>query len=317
MKQPLVVIVGPTAVGKTALSIDVAKTFNGEIISGDSLQVYKNLNIGTAKVTPQEMEGIPHYLIDVAEPEDTYSAFSFKEQAQRCIEDIASRGKLPIIVGGTGMYIQSLLFDFDLGSQNKEDQKEKEALRRELTDLVSTQGGDALWDELMRIDSQAALTIHKNNEKRVMRAIEVKRLTGKSITDQQGVDLHDLNQSSYDVKLIGLMTDREVLYDRINHRVDQMMTEGLLEEAKYVYELGPVQASQGIGYKEFFPHFSHESSLEPCIEQVKQHSRQYAKRQLTWFRNRMTVEWWDLVSDPTMTIELIENIRKWIEKEGG
>lgn len=317
MKQPLVVIVGPTAVGKTALSIDVAKTFNGEIISGDSLQVYKNLNIGTAKVTPQEMEGIPHYLIDVAEPEDTYSAFSFKEQAQRCIEDIASRGKLPIIVGGTGMYIQSLLFDFDLGSQNKEDQKEKEALRRELTDLVSTQGGDALWDELMRIDSQAALTIHKNNEKRVMRAIEVKRLTGKSITDQQGVDLHDLNQSSYDVKLIGLMTDREVLYDRINHRVDQMMTEGLLEEAKYVYELGPVQASQGIGYKEFFPHFSHGSSLEPCIEQVKQHSRQYAKRQLTWFRNRMTVEWWDLVSDPTMTIELIENIRKWIEKEGG
>lgn len=317
MKQPLVVIVGPTAVGKTALSIDVAKTFNGEIISGDSLQVYKNLNIGTAKVTPQEMEGIPHYLIDVAEPEDTYSAFSFKEQAQRCIEDIASRGKLPIIVGGTGMYIQSLLFDFDLGSQNKEDQKEKEALRRELTDLVSTQGGDALWDELMRIDSQAALTIHKNNEKRVMRAIEVKRLTGKSITDQQGVDLHDLNQSSYDVKLIGLMTDREVLYDQINNRVDQMMTEGLLEEAKYVYELGPVQASQGIGYKEFFPHFSHESSLEPCIEQVKQHSRQYAKRQLTWFRNRMTVEWWDLVSDPTMTIELIENIRKWIEKEGG
>lgn len=317
MKQPLVVIVGPTAVGKTALSIDVAKTFNGEIISGDSLQVYKNLNIGTAKVTPQEMEGIPHYLIDVAEPEDTYSAFSFKEQAQRCIEDIASRGKLPIIVGGTGMYIQSLLFDFDLGSQNKEDQKEKEALRRELTDLVSTQGGDALWDELMRIDSKAALTIHKNNEKRVMRAIEVKRLTGKSITDQQGVDLHDLNQSSYDVKLIGLMTDREVLYDRINHRVDQMMTEGLLEEAKYVYELGPVQASQGIGYKEFFPHFSHGSSLEPCIEQVKQHSRQYAKRQLTWFRNRMTVEWWDLVSDPTMTIELIENIRKWIEKEGG
>ena len=317
MKQPLVVIVGPTAVGKTALSIDVAKTFNGEIISGDSLQVYKNLNIGTAKVTPQEMEGIPHYLIDVAEPEDTYSAFSFKEQAQRCIEDIASRGKLPIIVGGTGMYIQSLLFDFDLGSQNKEDQKEKEALRRELTDLVTTEGGDALWDELMRIDSQAALTIHKNNEKRVMRAIEVKRLTGKSITDQQGVDLHDLNQSSYDVKLIGLMTDREVLYDRINHRVDQMMTEGLLEEAKYVYELGPVQASQGIGYKEFFPHFSHESSLEPCIEQVKQHSRQYAKRQLTWFRNRMTVEWWDLVSDPTMTIELIENIRKWIEKEGG
>lgn len=317
MKQPLVVIVGPTAVGKTALSIDVAKAFNGEIISGDSLQVYKNLNIGTAKVTPQEMEGIPHYLIDVAEPEDTYSAFSFKEQAQRCIEDIASRGKLPIIVGGTGMYIQSLLFDFDLGSQNKEDQKEKEALRRELTDLVSTQGGDALWDELMRIDSQAALTIHKNNEKRVMRAIEVKRLTGESITEQQGIDLHDLNQSSYDVKLIGLTTDRAVLYNRINQRVDQMMTEGLLEEAKYVYELGPVQASQGIGYKEFFPHFSHGSSLEPCIEQVKQHSRQYAKRQLTWFRNRMTVEWWDLVSDPAMTIELIENIRKWIEKEGG
>lgn len=317
MKQPLVVIVGPTAVGKTALSIDVAKAFNGEIISGDSLQVYKKLDIGTAKVTPQEMEGIPHHLIDVAEPEETYSAFSFKQQAEKYIEEIASRGKLPIIVGGTGMYIQSLLFDFDLGSQKKENQKEKEALRQTLTDLVKTKGSEALWQELQRIDSKGAQSIHPNNEKRVMRAIEVKRLTGESIVDQQGIDLHDLNQSPYDVKLIGLMTDRSVLYNRINQRVDQMMVDGLLEEARYVYELGPVQASQGIGYKEFFPYFANGSSLESCIEQVKQHSRHYAKRQLTWFRNRMTVEWWDLVDEPKNIIKLIENIREWIEEEGG
>ena len=309
-KEKLLVIVGPTAVGKTALSIQLAQTFQGEIISGDSLQVYRQLDIGTAKVTPEEASGIPHHMIDVKEPSEAYSAFEFKKEAEKRMTEIKERHHLPIVAGGTGMYIQSLLFNFQLGSP--EDAGEAEKRREYWENFAKEQGKEKLWQVLKDMDSKAAATIHENNEKRVIRAIEVFEKTGTSILDQQKIDYKDLSQSSYDVKLIGLVTDRELLYERINHRVDIMITKGLLEEAEFVYSLGEVQAAQGIGYKEFFPYFRGEMSLDDCVEKVKQHSRQYAKRQLTWFRNRMTVDWYDIVKYPEKLSDIEESVKHWL-----
>lgn len=311
-KTKLLVIVGPTAVGKTALSIELAKHFNGEIISGDSLQVYKKLDIGTAKVTDNEKAGIPHYLIDVKEPSESYSAYEFKMSAEEKINEISNKNGLPIVAGGTGMYIQSLLFDFQLGSNEADD--EARLIREKWEAFALKEGKEKLWHYLDKIDSLAAKSIHMNNEKRVIRAIEVFEKTGISILNQQGIDFKDLSQSRYDVKIIGLETDRDVLYARINQRVDLMMTQGLLEEARYVYELGEVQAVQGIGYKEFFPYFRGDLELEDSIEIVKQHSRQYAKRQLTWFKNRMTVEWYDMIKEPHVKNNIIEEVTEWLKK---
>ncbi len=311
-KTKLLVIVGPTAVGKTALSIELAKHFNGEIISGDSLQVYKKLDIGTAKVTDNEKAGIPHYLIDVKEPSESYSAYEFKMSAEEKINEISNKNGLPIVAGGTGMYIQSLLFDFQLGSNEADD--EARLIREKWEAFALKEGKEKLWHYLDKIDPLAAKSIHMNNEKRVIRAIEVFEKTGISILNQQGIDFKDLSQSRYDVKIIGLEADRDVLYARINQRVDLMMTQGLLEEARYVYELGEVQAVQGIGYKEFFPYFRGDLELEDSIEIVKQHSRQYAKRQLTWFKNRMTVEWYDMIKEPHVKNNIIEEVTEWLKK---
>lgn len=311
-KTKLLVIVGPTAVGKTALSIELAKHFNGEIISGDSLQVYKKLDIGTAKVTDNEKAGIPHYLIDVKEPSESYSAYEFKMSAEEKINEISNKNGLPIVAGGTGMYIQSLLFDFQLGSNEADD--EARLIREKWEAFALKEGKEKLWYYLDKTDPLAAKSIHMNNEKRVIRAIEVFEKTGISILNQQGIDFKDLSQSRYDVKIIGLEADRDVLYARINQRVDLMMTQGLLEEARYVYELGEVQAVQGIGYKEFFPYFRGDLELEDSIEIVKQHSRQYAKRQLTWFKNRMTVEWYDMIKEPHVKNNIIEEVTEWLKK---
>ena len=309
-KQRVLVIVGPTGVGKTALSIKLAKEFSGEIISGDSLQVYKKLDIGTAKVTEEEKSGVPHFLIDVKDATENYSAFEFKQEAEEKITEISTRHHLPIIAGGTGMYIQSLLFDFQLGS--KEEEKEAKKIRNKWEAYAMEHGKEELWKYLNQIDPKASEKIHMNNEKRVIRAIEVFEKTGTSILEQQGLDLTDLSQCQYDVKLIGLETDRALLYERINQRVDLMLEEGLLEEAEYVFSLGETQASQGIGYKEFFAYFREEMSLEIATDKVKQHSRQYAKRQLTWFKNRMSVEWYDLVQMPEQVDELIESVKEWL-----
>ncbi|HCM90892.1 MULTISPECIES: tRNA (adenosine(37)-N6)-dimethylallyltransferase MiaA [Vagococcus] len=311
-KTKVLVIVGPTAVGKTALSIELAKHFNGEIISGDSLQVYKKLDIGTAKVAENEKEGILHHLIDVKEPSESYSAYEFKMSAEEKINQITNCDGLPIVAGGTGMYIQSLLFDFQLGSN--EEETEAKLVRKKWETFALEEGKEKLWHYLETIDPLAAKSIHMNNEKRVIRAIEVFEKTGVSILNQQGIDFKDLSQSRYDVKIIGLETDRDVLYDRINQRVDLMMTQGLLEEARYVYELGEVQAIQGIGYKEFFPYFRGDLELEDCVSVVKQHSRQYAKRQLTWFKNRMNVEWYDMIKEPSIRNNIIEEVAKWLKK---
>ena len=305
--EKVLVIVGPTAVGKTALSIALAKKFNGEIISGDSMQVYRSLDIGTAKVTETEKEGIPHYLIDCREVSETYSAADFQKEGRQKIKEITEKGKLPIIVGGTGLYIQSLLYDFQLGSREIDDSPE---IRETYNLFAEEKGNQALWQLLQQKDPLAADSIHFNNRKKVIRALEVFDKTGYSILTPK-----EKPARLYDYYLLGLETDRALLYERINQRVDQMMTEGLVEEAKQMFQQPHAQAAQGIGYKEFFPYFSGEQSLEMAVETVKQQSRRYAKRQLTWFRNRMAAHWWDLVQQPTDLPKLEKEVAEWLRQK--
>lgn len=303
----VIAIVGPTAVGKTSLSIELAQRFNGEIISGDSLQVYRGLDIGTAKVTTAEMAGIPHHLIDVRGISDSYSAADFQQEARLAIEDISQRGKVPIVVGGTGLYIQSLLWDYKLG---REGEVEDSGLREKYEAFAEEKGNLALWQQLRVVDPLAAEKIHFNNRKKVIRAIEVFELTGHSILAPK-----EQPQKLYDSFLIGLNTDREILYQRINQRVDIMVKQGLLKEAEKLADTPEVQAAQGIGYKELFPYFAGNITLEAALEEIKLHSRRYAKRQLTWFRNRMSVNWYDLVQHPETLHEIEDTIEKWLEEE--
>lgn len=303
----VIAIVGPTAVGKTSLSIELAKQFNGEIISGDSMQVYRGLDIGTAKVTAEEMEGIPHHLIDVRDVDESYSAADFQKAARKAIQEISDRGKLPIIVGGTGLYIQSLLWDYKLGNEGE---LEDDSLRAKYEAFAEENGNLALWEKLQLTDPLAAEKIHCNNRKKMIRALEVFELTGHSILEPK-----EQPKEFYDSFLIGLNTDRSILYQRINQRVDLMVEQGLLEEAKNLAKNPTVQAAQGIGYKEFFPYLSGGSSLEAALEEVKLHSRRYAKRQLTWFRNRMSVRWYDLIQQPEKIDEIKTEIATWLAKD--
>lgn len=303
----VIAIVGPTAVGKTSLSIELAKQFNGEIISGDSMQVYRGLDIGTAKVTAEEMEGISHHLIDVRDVDESYSAADFQKAARKAIQEISDRGKLPIIVGGTGLYIQSLLWDYKLGNEGE---LEDDSLRAKYEAFAEENGNLALWEKLQLTDPLAAEKIHCNNRKKMIRALEVFELTGHSILEPK-----EQPKEFYDSFLIGLNTDRSILYQRINQRVDLMVEQGLLEEAKNLAKNPTVQAAQGIGYKEFFPYLSGGSSLEAALEEVKLHSRRYAKRQLTWFRNRMSVRWYDLIQQPEKIDEIKTEIATWLAKD--
>ncbi|MBV7389512.1 tRNA (adenosine(37)-N6)-dimethylallyltransferase MiaA [Enterococcus alishanensis] len=305
--EKVLVIVGPTAVGKTSLSIDLAKKFNGEIISGDSLQVYRTLDIGTAKVTEKEKERIPHYLIDVKDPNENYSVAEFQKEARKKIVDITATGKLPIVVGGTGLYIQSLLWDYQLGKAETDHDLQ---LRKKYEIFAEKNGKSALWGQLKALDPLAAEKIHFNNQKKVIRALEVFELTGRSIFSPEKTP-----KLLYNPMIIGLNTERKLLYQRINQRVDQMINDGLLDEAEKLFVTPTVQAAQGIGYKELFPYFRGEQSLTEATEEIKLQSRRYAKRQLTWFRNRMPVVWYDLVQQPE-TITNIENaVATWL-KEG-
>ncbi|HEM5462595.1 TPA: tRNA (adenosine(37)-N6)-dimethylallyltransferase MiaA [Streptococcus suis] len=273
MKTKVIVVLGPTAVGKTALGIELAQRYNGEIISGDSQQVYRKLDIGTAKASPEEQAAAPHHLIDVRDVTEGYSAYDFVAEAKSLIVDISSRGKLPIIVGGTGLYIQSLLEGYHLGGQV--DQEQLLAYRAEL-DLLSD-------DVLVARAEQAGLSIPQINRRRAIRALELAKF-GKDMENQA---------TGYEALLIGLSDDRQILYDRINQRVDKMMAAGLLEEVNWLYQEHPqVQAAMGIGYKEFFPYLAGQISLEEAVDKVKQNSRRFAKRQLTWFRNRMAVDFY-------------------------
>lgn len=274
MKTKVIVVLGPTAVGKTALGIELAKRYKGEIISGDSQQVYRKLDIGTAKASPEEQAAAVHHLIDVRDVTEGYSAYDFAREATSLIADIASRGKVPLIVGGTGLYIQSLLEGYHLGGQV--DQKQVLAYRAEL-DLLSDEA-------LVAMAEQAGLSLQESR-RRLIRALELQKF-GKDLTNKE-VDFQPL--------YICLTDDRQTLYDRINKRVDAMMEQGLLEEVKWLYENHPTaQAAMGIGYKEFFPYLAGEISLEEAIDTVKQNSRRFAKRQLTWFRNRMPVTFYEI-----------------------
>ncbi|MBN8249998.1 tRNA (adenosine(37)-N6)-dimethylallyltransferase MiaA [Priestia flexa] len=290
-KQKLIVIIGPTAVGKTKLSIEMAKLLNGEVISGDSMQIYKKMDIGTAKVTSDEMEGIPHHLIDIKEPTESFSVAEFQEIVREKITDIHGRGKLPIIVGGTGLYIQSVIYDYQFTESAGD-----EHFRQRMEHFVAAHGIEPLYQKLCEIDPVGAESIHPNNHRRVIRALEVYEVTGKPFS----VYNQEQNQELlYDVTLIGLTMDRDQLYDRINQRVDMMVQEGLVEEVKSLYDAGvrDVQSIQAIGYKELYTYFDGNCTLEEAIEQLKLNSRRYAKRQLTWFRNKMPVTWFEMEVD--------------------
>ncbi|MCM3704105.1 MULTISPECIES: tRNA (adenosine(37)-N6)-dimethylallyltransferase MiaA [Cytobacillus] len=293
-KEKLAVLIGPTAVGKTKMSILLAKRFNAEVISGDSMQIYKCMDIGTAKIKEEEMEGIPHHLIDIKNPEDPFSAAEFQQLVRSKITEITSRGKLPMIVGGTGLYIQSVIYDYQFS-----DAPSDEKFRKTLEERAEREGITVLYKELLDIDPESAEKIHPNNIRRVIRALEIYHCTGKKMSQYQEQQEPAL---LYDAVLIGLTMNRETLYDRINQRVEIMMQEGLLEEVRALYDQGLMdcQSIQAIGYKELYEYFNERVSLEDAVENLMQNSRRYAKRQLTWFRNKMKVEWFDMsdTADP-------------------
>ncbi|MEW9180479.1 tRNA (adenosine(37)-N6)-dimethylallyltransferase MiaA [Bacillus mycoides] len=300
-REKVAVIIGPTAVGKTKLSIDLAKALNGEIISGDSMQIYRTMDIGTAKVTTDEMDGIPHYMIDIKDPEDSFSVAEFQESVRKCIREITERGKLPIIVGGTGLYIQSVLFDYQFT-----DEAGDATYREQMEKLALEHGVEYVHKKLQEVDPESAERIHANNVRRVIRALEIFHTTGEKMSKQLEKQENEL---LYDVSLIGLTMDREMLYDRINLRVNLMIEQGLLEEVKGLHERGvrDCQSIQAIGYKEIYDYFENRVSLEEAVSQLKTNSRRYAKRQLTWFRNKMDVTWFD-VTDGEKTSEILRYI---------
>ena len=282
----MVAVVGPTASGKSALAVELAIRFDGEIISADSMQIYKRMDIGTAKPTAGEMRGVAHHLIDIAEPSEPFSVADYVERAKACILEIRSRGKLPVLAGGTGLYVRSLL----QGTQFSEGGRD-ENIRRELAQKAEKEGADPLLQELKSFDPESAERIHPNNIPRIIRAIEIYRVTGKTMTEQNQ-ESHNL-PSPYRACMIGLcFEDRENLYRRIGERVDQMMQAGLPEEAKNILaEANPKTALQAIGYKEFLPYLEGKITLEEAAAQIKLETRHYAKRQMTWFRRDREIHW--------------------------
>lgn len=298
--QKLIVLIGPTAVGKTDLSIYLAKHFNGEIISGDSMQIYKGMDIGTAKISKEEMAGIPHHLIDIKNPDEPFSVAEFQKLVREKITEIHNRNRVPMIVGGTGLYIQSVLYDYRFSDDVGNDE-----IRKKLEQRAQIDGNMILYEELKRIDPKSSEKIHPNNIRRVIRALEIFYCTGKTASDYQ---MHQKTNLQYNVALVGLTMEREKLYSRINKRVDMMMDNGLMDEVKKLYDgnLREVQSIQAIGYKELYAYFDGEISLDEAIGRLKQNSRNYAKRQLTWFRNKMDVKWFDMTENSERAKKIVE-----------
>lgn len=290
-KENVAVIIGPTASGKTDLSIFIAKQLNGEIISGDSMQIYRGLDIGTAKVSKTEMDGVPHHLIDIKNVDETFSAAEFQQLAREKIADIHARGKLPIICGGTGLYIQSVLYDYQFAQDGND-----ETIRKELEKEADSIGAEAIYEKLRAVDPVSAEAIHPNNVRRTIRALEIFYTTGRPVSKQQSSKKPD---EKYDSAIVGLTMDRALLYERINKRVDLMMESRLLDEAEMLYDRGlkDVPAVQAIGYKELFSYIKGEQQLDEAVNLLKQNSRHYAKRQLTWFRNKMDIDWVDMTDE--------------------
>ncbi len=288
-KHPVVAVVGPTATGKTALGVTLAQHFSGEVISCDSMQIYKGLDVGTAKVTPEETCGIPHHGVDILTPDKTFSVADFAAMAAELEQQISARGHLPILVGGTGLYVQSFLYGVRFAEE-----KAPAGLREQLTAELAEKGGAAMYEELRSVDPEAAAAIHPNNQVRVLRALEHYRATGKKLSEQKADSLPP--ERPYRSLILGLdFPDRAGLYRRIDLRVDKMLDAGILQEAEYVWQNRETfrTAAQAIGYKEFFPYFEGAAPLEVCTEKLKQASRNYAKRQLTWFRHMDGVVWLD------------------------
>lgn len=288
MTPKVVVITGPTATGKTKLAVALARDLNGEIVSADSMQVYRRMDIGTAKVTPEEAEGVPHYMIDIADPAESFSAARFVEEAGRCVDDILARGKLPIIAGGTNLYIDSLISGRDFAESDCDN-----ALRHELDRQYDELGGEAMLELLRSFDPERAHKLHPADRRRIVRAIEIYKLTGKTITQ------HDLETRQrpprYDAAMIALdFLNRQDLYDRIDKRVDIMVREGLFDEVEKLLHDGlsdECTAMQAIGYKEPAAFFRGEITRDEAVELIKRESRRYAKRQLTWLRRNESIFW--------------------------
>ena len=311
-KNPMIILTGPTAVGKTDLSIQLAKAMNGEIISADSMQVYRHMDIGSAKVTPEEMDGVPHHLIDVLEPEEEFNVVVFQKLAKEALTGIYERGHIPIIVGGTGFYIQALLYDIDF-TENDGDT----AIRRELEKLAQTQGAGCLHQMLQEIDPESAAAIHQNNVKRVIRAIEFYRQTGKKISLHNEQERE--KQSPYQFLYYVLDTDRKILYERIDRRVDLMMEHGLVDEVKHLADMGCTRdmvSMQGLGYKEILDYLSGEIPLEEAVYILKRDTRHFAKRQITWFKRERDVRWLELEQFQNDRKKVLEHILDEIEGEG-
>ena len=288
-KEPLIILTGPTAVGKTALSLSLAERVNGEIISADSMQVYRGMDIGSAKIMPEEQKGIPHHLIDVLDPDEEFHVVRFVQMAKEAMEDIRSRGKVPILTGGTGFYIQAMLYDIDFTESGEDD-----SYRRELETYAKEQGAEKLHEKLKEVDPISAEKIHANNVKRVIRALEYYELTGEPISAHN--EREKERTSPYNFSYFVLTDDRENLYARIETRIDEMLSEGLVEEVRSLKKMGchrGMVSMQGLGYKEILEYLDGECSLEEAVYTLKRDTRHFAKRQLTWFRRENAVTWLD------------------------
>ncbi len=287
MKKPLIILTGPTAVGKTELSIALAKMVQGSIISADSMQVYRHMDIGSAKITEAEMQGIMHYLVDILDPQEEFHVVRFQEYAKRAMEQIYQEGRIPIVVGGTGFYIQALLYDIDFTEE-----QDNFKIRKELEQYARENGAHALHRMLAQADPEAAASIHENNVKRVVRALEFYRLSGKKISEHNETERQ--RKSPYQYAYFVLNDNRDLLYERINRRVDRMLEEGLEEEVRRLQEMGfqkNMVSMQGLGYKEMLDYLEGSCSLDEAVYRIKRDTRHFAKRQLTWFRRERDVIW--------------------------
>lgn len=310
-KKPMIILTGPTAVGKTALSIKLAKRINGVIISADSMQVYKHMDIGSAKITKEEMQGVKHYLIDELEPDEEFHVVKFVQLAKKYLEEIYAEGKIPIVTGGTGFYIQALLYDIDFTEQESD-----VAYREELEQLAKEKGNEALHAMLSEVDPASAEAIHANNVKRVIRALEFYHLTGKRISEHNEKERQ--KTSPYQFAYFVLTDDRAKLYERIDRRVDLMIEQGLVEEVKQLKQLGchrEMVSMQGLGYKEILAYLEGEYTLEQAVYIIKRETRHFAKRQLTWFKREREVCWWNKSDYANAEDKLLEDMLKILQEK--
>ncbi|MHA0855302.1 tRNA (adenosine(37)-N6)-dimethylallyltransferase MiaA [Paenibacillus sp. CMAA1364] len=295
-KPLLLVLLGPTAVGKTKMSIELAKSFGCEIISGDSMQVYRQMDIGTAKITEEEMDDVPHHLIDIHDPDESYSVAEFQDQCHRLIGEIHDRGRIPLIVGGTGLYIESVCYGFQFTEVGAD-----EAFRKEQLTYAQNYGAEALHDCLKLIDPITAQRLHINDQRRIIRALEIYHLTNTTLSAQMATQV---KESPYDLCIIGLTMDRQLLYNRIEERIDKMITQGLLDEVLSLMNKGfgkELISMQGLGYKEIISFLNDELSWEDTMTLLKRDTRRFAKRQLSWFRHMKDISWVDVTDQQKFT----------------